>query len=329
MVRRLTGRYRDSVLPSVPRCLLASLVLASLPGGGGGALRAQEACGSRQLQLEEVRARALPRNHGLDGWVAGSNGRIAFRAADGSLLVADAAAAPTTIPAEPGLFPVGLAFTGDTLLLVGTDGRAWIAGAPMASAGQAVLVPGGEALESAVRLAGRWYGLFFDAAAGLARVRDAGGRSLHVTASRTAEGQVRRFHLAAGAGNLLLGEVGAPFGLVRIDPATAVADSFATALVVAGAPVLPGDSLAHWRAMPPVALDCATLLTLTDLTGDRRVLIRYDAAGRVARAQLLTLPLGLLARIPDQPVLLGARRAGELELVWYAWHWLPDTPDSP
>ncbi|MBK7922864.1 MAG: hypothetical protein IPJ95_04420 [Gemmatimonadetes bacterium] len=43
------------------------------------------------------------------------------------------------------------------------------------------------------------------------------------------------------------------------------------------------DTLAGWRALPAVALDCGWLLTLTDLTSDQRLLLRYDAAGALAR----------------------------------------------
>jgi len=134
--------------------------------------------------------------------------------------------------------------------------------------------------------------------------------------------------LSPAGGSVLVTELMAPFRLVRLNPTSGRADTLAAALGNLGAAMIPGDSLPTWRALPAVALDCAVLLTLSDLGSDQRLLLRYDSAGRVARVTPLEAPLGMVTALGGAS-LLAARRAGELELVWYSWRWVRDPAVSP
>jgi hypothetical protein len=79
-----------------------------------------------------------------------------------------------------------------------------------------------------------------------------------------------------------------------------------------------------------VALDCALLVTLADLTSDHRVMVRYGVDGTVAQRTPVAAPIGLMARLPGEATVLAARRTGELELVWYDWHWIREpNPSAP
>ena len=81
----------------------------------------------------------------------------------------------------------------------------------------------------------------------------------------------------------------------------------------------------NWRALPAVAIDCGLLLTLSDLTTDRRLLVRVNAEGQVVRVTPLDAPLGLMASLPGEATVLAARRVGALELVWYDWRWIRES----
>lgn len=129
---------------------------------------------------------------------------------------------------------------------------------------------------------------------------------------------IHRYHLSDSKRGLLLTRTMSPFLVIRLDPASGTADTLQS--LAKG--TIPPDSLSHWRALSTVALDCTLLLTLSDLTADRRILVRYGADDRVAQATALDAPLGLMTRLPGEDAVLAARRAGELELVWYDWHWV-------
>jgi hypothetical protein len=139
---------------------------------------------------------------------------------------------------------------------------------------------------------------------------------------------IERYHLTDSRRGLLLTRTMPPFTLIRIDLDRGRTDTLETIPLEQAAGILP-DSLPHWRALPTVALDCTLLLTLSDLTADRRILVRYGATGRIERVTELEAPLGLIARLPGEESVLAARRAGELELVWYDWHWVREPSTTP
>ncbi|HXI19586.1 MAG TPA: hypothetical protein VNH46_00790, partial [Gemmatimonadales bacterium] len=157
-----------------------------------------------------------------------------------------------------------------------------------------------------------------------------GDTLLYATAPRDSLRAVPRFHLTpAGNGALFLTGLMAPFPVIRLDPVTGAREEFAAPLAGRDHAVA-SDSLRHWRALPAVAVDCAVLLTLADLTSERRLLVRYSPEGRVDQVIQVDAPLGLMARVPGADVVLAARRAGALELVWYDWRWVREPgPPSP
>jgi hypothetical protein len=328
MVRRGIGRYRRFVNPAPwPIARLTILLSLAVLAGPGGA-SAQAPCGTGRLLLEEVRALPLPATDGVDGWVAGPQGRLALRAAEGKLLELDRDGAATVFALPDTLRAAGLAYIEGALHLIDAAGRVVRADAAPVATGRRFRLTSDEWLESAVRAGSRWYALVLHRD-GRRSLRDEGGRELLALPLADLAGRPRRFHLAAAGSQLLVGELVAPFTLLRVDPAAGRVDTLPPPLSAPAARGLAPDSLVAWRALPAVALDCGLLLTLADLTGDRRLLVRYDAQGQVVRVHPLDAPLGLMTRLPDQPVLLGARRAGQLELVWYAWRWVRDPRESP
>jgi hypothetical protein len=154
------------------------------------------------------------------------------------------------------------------------------------------------------------------------RVENGSSETLFTSASADSVLRIPRYNLTATAKGLLLSLGSAPFTVMRLDPATGKVDTLPAPLTAPAAPRIEADSLFAWRSVSTVALDCALLLTLSDLRSDRRILVRYGADDRIDRITTLDAPLGLMTRIPGTSTVLGARRAGELELVWYDWRWV-------
>jgi hypothetical protein len=318
--------FRRSVAGAVwriPACLTLGALLLARPGHA-------QACGSERLSLAESGALPLPATSGIQGWAADRRGAVALWSVAGELLAIDAerSLARTRLPDT--LTPAGLALSGDTLrfldLASGQEFRV-VKGRVQRTGGGVALDPG-VLLEQAVWAADTWIVALREVATGALVVRAAGSRAEYRAAPSATRGELRRLQLSPAGSRVLVTEVMAPFRVVRVDPATGRSDTLAPAMAPPAASLIPGDSLALWRALPAVALDCAVLLTLADLQGDRRVLARYDAAGRVARLTSLEAPLGMVAALGEGS-LLAARRAGELELVWYSWRWVRDPADSP
>ena len=76
-----------------------------------------------------------------------------------------------------------------------------------------------------------------------------------------------------------------------------------------------------WRALPIVALDRGYLQTFADLRSDRRLIVRYDQAGRPIRTRTIDLPIGFVTSLPAARLLIGARRITGVEIVGYVWRW--------
>lgn len=146
-------------------------------------------------------------------------------------------------------------------------------------------------------------------------------RDLFRSAASDSLKTIHRYLLSDSKRGLLLTRTMSPFTVIRLDPSGGAADTLQS-LAAGPSVAIPQDSLPHWRALPVVALDCTVLLTLSDLTADRRILVRYGADDRVEHTTELDAPLGLVTRLPGEDAVLAARRAGELELVWYDWHWV-------
>jgi hypothetical protein len=189
-----------------------------------------------------------------------------------------------------------------------------------------ISLPATEALDQALWDDGGWFLGLRDAATREFHVRR-GDSLLYRSAPGDSPKTTPRYHLSLTGRGLLLIGITAPFTLIRLT-ADGRADTLARALPAEAASLIPADSLPHWRALSAVAIDCGVLVTLSDLTTDRRLLVRYSDSGRFEKVTALDAPLGLMTRLPGANAILAARRAGTLELVWYDWRWIRDEQHS-
>lgn len=286
-----------------------------------------QACGSARLALEEAGALPLPSTFGIQGWAADPRGAIALWSVAGELLAVDASRTLARTRLPDTLTPAGLALSGDTLRFLDlASGREFrVREGRVEETGARLTLEPGVQLEQAVWAGGGWVVALREVATGALLVRGSGPQHRYRAAASPDRSSLRRLQLSPAGPAVLLTELMAPFRVVRVHP-SGRADTLSAALRHPAAASLPADSLPFWRAMPAVALDCAVLLTLTDLRSDRRLLARYDAAGEVVRMTPLNAPLGMVTAVGDAS-LLAARRAGELELVWYTWRWVRDPGD--
>lgn len=287
-----------------------------------------QTCGSARLALDETAALPLPSTFGIQGWAADPRGGVALWSVAGELLAVDASRALARTRLPDTLTPAGLALSGDTLRFLDlASGREFrVVAGRVEPTGGGVTLGADVLLEQAVWSGGEWVVAVREVTTGALIVRGPGPEPRYRAAAGPDRGTLRRLQLSPAGATVLVTELMAPFRVVRVHP-SGRADTLAAALD-RPVPGLPEGALSHWRALPAVALDCAVLLTLTDLQSDRRLLARYDAAGRVVRVTPLEAPLGMVTTLGTAS-LLAARRAGELELVWYTWRWVRDPGDSP
>ncbi len=304
---------------SMPRLHLVfgALLALSLPSG----LSAQT-CLPGALSLEAGAVQALPATFGIEGVATAPGGRLALWATGGEILELDRERGVIRHHLPDSIVPIGLGIvpegyrildnrSGHEILLSAGDSVTWL--------GQVTLRKG-DMVDRAVWRDDRWLLLVRQATTRRFELRVAGtDSSLFRSAAADSLRTIPRYHLSDGAGPLLLTRYTTPFDVIRIDPATGRTDTLAP--LTAGRLDVPADSLKHWRALPTVALDCGLLVTLSDLTSDRRLLVRYNTEGGIDRITPLDAPLGLVARLPGEQTVLAARRTGDLELVWYDWHW--------
>lgn len=286
-----------------------------------------QACGSDRLALAESGALPLPSTFGIQGWAADHRGAVALWSVAGELLAIDASRTLVRTRVPDTLTPAGLALSGDTLrFLDQASGREFrVTKGRVERTGGGVTLAQGLLLEQAVWAGGEWVVALREAATGALQVRGAGPGPRYRAEPGPDRSALRRLQLSPAGQAVLVTELMAPFRVVRVHP-SGRADTLAPALGHPAGKSIPPDSLPFWRALPAVAVDCAVLLTLTDLRSDRRLLARYDAAGQVVRMTPLDAPLGMVTALGDAS-LLAARRAGELELVWYTWRWVRDPGD--
>ena len=305
------SRPHSSAAPLVAM-LLTGLTLAS---------HAQD-CPSGGLALEARATLPLPVTFGIEGVAAGANGALALWSAEGEVLAITTPGVLERRKLPDPIRPAGVALTpAGYRILDRQTGRDYLLGedsVPIVL--DRVTLPTTETLDQAVWQDGQW----------LLGLRDGASREFHVRRGdtlvyRSIAGPtlkaIPRYHLSPAGPGLLLTGVTAPFELIRLT-ADGRADTLAGALPMAAAALIPMDSLPLWRALPAVAIECGVLVTLSDLTGDRRLLLRYSESGRLEKVTLLDAPLGLMARLTGANAVLAARRAGTLELVWYDWRWI-------
>lgn len=289
-----------------------------------------QACAPGALSLEARAVRALPATFGIEGVATAPGGRLVLWSAGGEILEFDGERGLVRHQLPDSIHPIGLGITPDGYrILDERTGREFLLGPGDSLQWLArITLHAGDMVDRAVWRDGHWLLLVRQAATREFQLREAGADGdLYHSAPVDSLRAIPRYHLSDGAGPLLLTRYTSPFDVIRIDPATGRADTLA--LLTARLTGIPDDSLKQWRALPAVAIDCGLLLTLSDLTSDHRLLVRYGPGGTIDRVTPLDAPLGLVARLPGEPTVLAARRTGDLELVWYDWHWAREPPASP
>ncbi len=272
----------------------------------------------------------LPATFGIEGIATAAGGRLALWSAYGAILELNQRGGLRQHQLPDSIHPIGLGITpegyrildertGHDLLLDASDS--------LNSIGSVELLPG-EFLDRAIWRDGRWLLLLRQTTTREFQIRVAGTTEpLYRSARADSIRVIPRYHLSEAGSQLLLVRYTDPFDVIRLDPVTGRADTLAPLSGSLAEQQIASDSLGHWRALPAVPIDCGLLLTLSDLTSDHRLLVRYGAGGTVDRVTPLDAPLGLMTRLPGEQAVLAARRTGDLELVWYDWHWARE-PDA-
>lgn len=310
---------RSHSVPTLPLALSVGLVLLS-----GRPLGAQ-ACRSGPVSLQARATLQLPPNNGIAGVVASPSGELVLWSPAGEVFGVDAARILTRRQFPDSIHPAGVGITPEGLRLFDLTGREylWKADGGVTQLG-AQSFGMADQIDQALWYRGGWMVAMRDRATRtfvLRRVTAAGQTELFRSAPSDSVRSIQRYLLTESSRGLLLTRTMAPFTVLRLDPESRRVDTL-DAVLGNSAFDVPLDSLGGWRALPAVSLDCTLLLTLTDLTADRRLLVRYGAADEVEQVTELDAPLGLIGRLPGEDGVLAARRTGELELVWYDWHWV-------
>lgn len=279
-------------------------------------------CGSGSLTLAQRAVETLPATFGIEGAVAGRQDSLVLWSAEGEVLELSAPGRLVRYKLPDGIHPVGMFVTPDGYRFLDRhSGREFNLGrdSVLREIGR-IRVGDRELVDGAVWLHGSWTLAIRDAVGLDFRLRR-GDDTLYHSARAANPKAIPRFHLSQAGDTLLLAEVGAPFQMLRVTPDGRV-DTLASVLAAGLVPLAPAESLSRWRALPAVPIDCGVLVTLSDLTGDRRLLLRYALDGSLAKVTPLEAPLGLMTRVPGRESVLAARRVGTLELVWYDWRWI-------
>jgi hypothetical protein len=291
-----------------------------------------QACPSGPVALDARATLLLPATFGISGVAASPSGLLTLWSAGGQVFSIDQKQTLTSLQLPDSIRPAGMTATAEGLrILDQQNGREYLrrADGSIALLGQARHGMAEQFDQAIWRKEGWIIGLRDMAARSFVvrRYYHTDQADLFRSAPSDSLKTIHRYQLSDSKRGVLLTRTMSPFTVIRLDPASGIADTLQS--VTAGSSIeIPADSLKHWRALSTVALDCTLLLTLSDLTADRRILVRYGADDRVERATELDAPLGLVTRLPGKDAVLAARRAGELELVWYDWHWVRE-PSSP
>lgn len=307
-------------------------LLAPLAAGRA-ALGQSPECGS--LTLTERAAYSLPAAFGVSGAVSDpATGDLLIWFPDQSALrfTRSGATIPLSLPPEvtitalaPGPEPGGVTIldgAAGTLLRLDRDGRL--------AASDRIPRFEGEAVDVAVRAGDRWVIGSRDLLRRryvLRRLEPGGGETiLYATEPAPSVAGVPRFQLTADGAAVLLAELMAPFRVHRVPLDPGPARDYQPVLAGGRADLVADTALALWRSLAALPLDCGAIQTVADLSSLSRLLVRYDGAGRVARVARVEAPLGLMLSLPEDRMLVGARRTGAggsaLELVFYEWRWV-------
>jgi hypothetical protein len=318
----------------------AGLWLATLTSLWAGPALAQAAdCGT--LNLVEQAAQPLPPTLGISGSVVGSAGSLLFWTADRQVIRVSSDHAVATIPLPPDIEVSGVApvpASQDLLVLDAIGGvELRVDSAGRVRDRRTVARFPGEIVDEAVRIGDHWVtaGRDLPGRREVVRRLDDDGTASVLLLTGPADSAIRitRFHLTPAGDAVLLAGVMAPFEVLELPLAGGPALAYQPVLDQDQAGLIPADHRARWRSLPVVPLDCGAVQTLTDLTSEARLLVRYDGAGRIARVLPIDSPVGLVLSRPAERELVAMRRAGGLEVVFYQWRWVrgeaPLDPSSP
>lgn len=126
---------------------------------------------------------------------------------------------------------------------------------------------------------------------------------------------------------MLATEIGAPFRTRRLTPQPEdrpkeiVVDLVHRTDLVAQELEASGFAQERTVALPTMRLDRGYLLQLSELSGDRRLIILIDDTGELVRSTTIEVALGFMASEPDSRLLLAFRDVGKQEFVLYRWTW--------
>jgi hypothetical protein len=242
-----------------PAPLVISLVLGTLlwpvrPS-------AAQLCNSGPVALDARATLQLPPSLGIRGVATGPTGRLALWSSGGEVFSINREHSLTRVQLPDSIRPAGIAITPRGLRLV-----------DQTSGGDFLLSPDGqlismgrvglgmaEELDQALWQGDGWILGVRDLATRrfvLRRDRPAGKAVLFRSAQSDSVKTVHRYFLSESGRGLLLTRTTAPFTLIRIGPLDGTVDTLAAALSPATGVTIPADSLANWRALPVVALDC-------------------------------------------------------------------------
>lgn len=306
----------------------ARLTLLGIGLAGSPPAIAAQSCGQGSLSLSASGSLMLPASLGISGVDAARDGRLTLWSSGGELFLVDASRRLQIIQLPDTVQPVGVtpASGGGFRLIDTRAGRELLADAAggVRATSRDLREPS-DVIERALPWQDGWLlGITnLESRRFVVRlVRPEGSVTLFRSEAADSVSRIPRYNLTATTRGVLLSLGSAPFTVLRLDPATGRIDSLPAPLAAAGVPSISRDSLFLWRSVSVVPLDCAMLLTLAELTSDRRVMVRYGMDDRIDRVTQVQAPVGLMTRIPGTQTVLGARRAGELELVWYDWRWV-------
>ncbi len=293
-----------------------------------------QSCGTGQLTLQAGATLRLPSTFGIQGAEAARDGALTLWSPGGEILAVDAAHQLVVHQLPDTIRPLALipAGRGTYRVLDAWTGRVYLVGPGTRVIATGTIERGpGEAFDRAMWHGEGWLVGLLDTHSRqyiVRQYRPDGDQVVFRSAAADSVPAIPRFLLTDTPGGLLLSRGNAPFSLYRLHPATGRIDTLPPPLADPTAYRIPADSLFLWRTASAVSLDCVLLVTLTDLTSDRRLLVRYGPDDRVDRVTALDAPVGLMLRVPGSPTVLAARRAGELELVWYDWRWIRESSSS-
>jgi hypothetical protein len=276
------------------------------------------------LELEEEYAWTVPDPIRVTGAATAGSGRLLVWSHDQNIVLLVGGSDGEVLSRIPVNRPVGAAFVeGDTVIEVVEADRAGIT--TRTTGGRIVrqrAIGTPLAVEDAARgldgwfIAGRYaddrYRVYFAPGSDTARM---------IRAVFTLDGpSTSGMHVTAHGRDALITTVAPPFRTYLVSPSGEVKRELEPWGSEAEIPVLSWpDTSRRWVSLPTLPLDRRFLQTLSDIRSDKRLLILYDTEGCVASGTEVDVPLGFVASLESEHLLVAARRLNAMEIVIYRW----------